>query len=221
VYVGSSFAERDTAELHAWIRAWSFATLVTSAGGEPEATHLPLILDTERGGRGVLFGHVARANPVWKRFDGRAPALAVFHGPHAYVSAGWYPSTRQVPTWNYLAVHATGVPHVIEDAAKVFELLRELMRVNERALPPGARAVGAGPRELADIPFAHLDRLSRGIVAFALPIEKLEGKKKLSQNKKPAEQRAVIEGLRAAGDPHSLAIAERMEKELAVAEVER
>lgn len=221
MYAGSSFAEKELAELHAWMRAWSFATLVTSAGGELEASHLPLILDAERGERGMLFGHVARANPVWKRFDGRAPALAVFQGPHAYVSAGWYPSTRQVPTWNYLAVHATGVPHVIEDAAEVFELLRELMRANERTLPPAARAVGAGPREMADIPFAHLDRLSRGIVAFAMPIEKLEGTKKLSQNKKPAERRAVIAGLRAVGDPHSLAIAERMEADLAAAEGER
>ncbi len=221
MYVTTQFAENDAAKLHAWMRAHSFATLVTSAGGAPEANHLPLILDAERGEHGTLLGHVARANPVWRSFDGVAPALAIFHGPHAYVSAGWYPTPRQVPTWNYVAVHATGVPHLIEDAAHVFELLRELMRTNELALPPEARAVGAGPRELADIPFAHLDKLSRSIVAFALPIEKLEGKRKLSQNKKPAERRALVAGLRAAADRGALAIAELMQGELAAAEHEQ
>jgi transcriptional regulator len=125
-----------------------------------------------------------------------------------------------VPTWNYVAVHASGAPRVVDDPARTFELLRTLMAEHEGALPEAARTLGKGPRELADIPFSHLDKLLRGIVAFELPIERLEGKRKLSQNKKPAERRALIAGLRAAGDPAALAIAELMQAELPGAEGE-
>jgi transcriptional regulator len=215
VYVPESFAERDVAALFALARARPFALLTSARPGEaPVATHLPLWLDEKRGERGTLVGHVARANPHWRHFDGETPALVVFQGPHAYVSARWYGSTKQVPTWNYLAVHATGRPRVVRDPARVFALLRELMGENERVLPEAARVVGDGPRELADIPFAHLDRLARGIVAFELPIETLAGKWKLSQNKKPEERRVLIAGLRAAGHADALAIADAMESAL-------
>lgn len=144
-------------------------------------------------------------------FDAKTPALAVFSGPHAYVSARWYPSVRQVPTWNYVAVHATGTPRILNDPAHSFELLRSLMTEHEAGLPEAARGLGKGPRELADIPFAHQGKLLRGIVAFELPIERLEGKRKLSQNKKPAERLALIAGLRATGEASALAIAQLME----------
>jgi transcriptional regulator len=215
MYVPDHFAEGDVGTLHALMRAHSFAQLVTARAGEaPFATHLPLVLDAERGELGTLIGHVARANAHWRAFDGKTPALALFSGPHAYVSARWYPSARQVPTWNYVAVHATGAPHLVDDPARAFELLRTLMAEHEGTLPEAARALGKGPRELADIPFAHLDKLLRGIVAFELPIERIEGKRKLSQNKKPAERRALIAGLRAVGDRDALALAELMQATL-------
>ena len=213
MYVPDHFAENDLAALHALMRAHAFALLTSARGGEaPFATHLPLIIDASSGELGTLIGHVARANSHWRHFDGRTPALAVFLGPHAYVSARWYPSARQVPTWNYLAVHATGTPRILDDPAHSFELLRSLMTEHEAALPEAARGLGKGPRELADIPFAHLDKLLRGIVAFELPIERLDGKRKLSQNKKPAERRGLIEGLRATREPSALAIAQLMEE---------
>jgi len=216
VYTPDHFAEDDFGTLHALMRAHSFAQLVTARPGEaPFATHLPLVLDAERGELGTLIGHVARANAHWRTFDGKTPALAVFAGPHAYVSARWYPSARQVPTWNYVAVHATGAPHVVDDPGRAFELLRTLMGEHEGALPEAARALGKGPRELADIPFAYLDKLLRGIVAFELPIERLEGKRKLSQNKKPAERRALIAGLRAVCSTDAAAIADAMQATLA------
>jgi len=198
--------------LHALVRARPFALLTSARVGEaPTATHLPLSLDPASGERGTLIGHMSRANPHWQHFDGRTRALAVFQGPHSYVSARWFPNARQVPTWNYVAVHATGKPRMIADPARTFALLRDLMGENERGLPDAARKVGKGPRELADIPFEHLDRLLRGIVAFELPIETLEGKCKLSQNKKPAERRALAEGLRAAGHADALEIAALIE----------
>jgi transcriptional regulator len=209
MYVPEHFAERDVAALHALVRTRPFA-LLTSArpGAPPVATHLPLLLDGEQG---MLVGHVARANPHWRHFDGETPALAVFQGPHAYVSARWYGAAKNVPTWNYLAVHVSGRPRILSDTARVFALLRELMGENDLALPEPARALGQGPRELADIPFAHLDRLARGIVAFELPIERISGKRKLSQNKKPSERRLLAAGLRAAGHPDALEIAALIE----------
>jgi len=216
MYVPDPFAEKDRACLHALVRARPFALLTSARPGEaPTATHLPLRLEEKGGEHGILLGHMARANRHWRHFDGTTAALAVFRGPHAYVSARWYPSARQVPTWNYVAVHATGRPHLITDPARVFALLRDLMSENERGLRAAARAVGSGPRELADIPFAHLDRLMRGIVAFELPIETLVGKRKLSQNKRPAERRALVEGLRAAGGEGALEIAALIETSLA------
>jgi transcriptional regulator len=212
MYVPEHFAERDVAALHGLVRARPFALLTSARAGEaPVATHLPLLLDEKTGGQGMLVGHVARANPHWRHFDGETPALAVFQGPHAYVSARWYGAAKNVPTWNYLAVHVTGRPRVVADTARVFALLRELMGASERGLPEAARAVGKGPRELADIPFAHLDRLARGIVAFELPIERISGKRKLSQNKKPPERRLLAQGLRAAGHPDALEIAALIE----------
>jgi transcriptional regulator len=215
MYVPEPFAERDVTVLFALVRARSFALLTSARPGEaPVATHLPLLLDEKSGAQGVLVGHVARASPHWRHFDGETPALAVFSGPHAYVSARWYGAAKNVPTWNYLAVHVTGRPRVVADTARVFALLRELMGEHERALPEAARAVGRGPRELADIPFAHLDRLARGIVAFELPVERISGKRKLSQNKKPSERRALIAGLRAAGSGGAAAIADAMQATL-------
>src|SRR5262245_30621415 len=212
MYVPEHFVERDLAAAHALVRARPFALLTSARPGEaPLASHIPLLLDEKSGEHGMLIGHVARANPHWRHFDGDTVALAVFQGPHAYVSARWYPSVKQVPTWNYLAVHVTGRPRLITDTTRVFELLRELLAANERTLPEAARGVGKGPRELADIPFAHLDRLLRGIVAFELPIETLAGKRKLSQNKKPADRRLLAQGLRAAGHPDALEIAALIE----------
>jgi transcriptional regulator len=219
MYTPEHFAEGDVGALHELMRAHAFALLCTARAGEPPlATHVPFLLDESRGDLGTLVGHVARANAHWRAFDGKSQALAVFSGPHAYVSARWYPSAKQVPTWNYVAVHASGAPRLIDDPARVFELLRTLMAENEAALPPGARALGKGPRELADIPFAHLDKLTRSIVAFELPIERLEGKRKLSQNKRPGERRALISGLRAVGSPGASAIAEAMQAALGAEE---
>jgi transcriptional regulator len=215
MYTPDHFVEDDLPTLHAFLCRHSFATLVSASAHEPPfATHLPFVLDSGRGAFGTLIGHVARANAHWRAFDGRTPALAVFSGAHAYISARWYPSAKQVPTWNYEAVHVVGTPHVIDDPTRVFELLRELMLGNEATLPEAARALGKGPRDFVDIPYDHLDKLMRRVVAFEMPIERLEGKRKLSQNKRPSERRALIAGLRAAGGADALAIANAMQATL-------
>ncbi len=215
MYVPNHFAEADLAALHALMRAHSFALLASARAGEaPFATHLPLIVDASRGELGTLIGHVARANGHWRHFDGKSQALAVFSGPHAYV-VGALVSERAPGAHLELRRGARGGRAARDRRpARAFELLRNLMSENESALPEAARTLGKGPRELADIPFVHLDKLLRGIVAFELPIERIEGKRKLSQNKKPNERRGLIAGLRAAGGADAAAVADAMQAAL-------
>ncbi len=202
MYVPRHFAETDRGELHAHIRAYGFATLVSVRDGAPFATHVPLLLDPSRAPLGTLVGHVARANPHVDSFDGRTPALAIFHGPHAYVSPRWYTSDAAVPTWNYTAVHAAGTPRVLKDPGAVRALLEQMAETYE--------APAAEPWSLDRLSLRVADGLQRAIVAFELPIDRLEGKRKLSQNKPAADRAGVIDGLRAEGDAASVAIADAM-----------
>ena len=194
MYVPRHFAEDDPDRLAALIAAHDFATLFTDGSGGPFATHLPLLLDRTRGPRGTLIGHVARANPHWKSFDGRR-ALAVFAGPHAYVSPRWYASQPAVPTWNYVAVHATGAVRAVEDPAALRATMDALAR----------RYEGEGRWTIAGQPTKFVDGMLRGIVGLELAIETLEGKAKLSQNRSAADREGVIAAL---GD-HPLAAAMR------------
>ena len=166
-----------------------FATLVTGGAAGVHVTHLPLLLDDDGA---ALIGHVAKPNPHWQAFAG-GHTVAVFHGPHAFVSRGWYAEPADnVPTWNYAAVHVTGTPRLADAAATRAAVERVSARFEDAALP----AVGED----------KLARLLQGIVAFRLPIERLEVKLKMSQNK-PAERARVIAGLRATGRHDELATA--------------
>jgi transcriptional regulator len=203
VYVPNHFAETDVATLHALVREHSFATLVSVLDGEPFATHVPLLLDADRGPLGTIVGHVARGNPHARAFDGVTPALAIFRGPHAYVSPRWYASEPNVPTWNYVAVHAAGRARVLDDAKQVRELLARTAALYEDA---------AEPWTLDALPARYADKLQNAIVAFELPIEKLAGKRKLSQNKSAADRAGVVAALRASGDAANAAVARAMEQ---------
>ena len=203
MYVPRHFDASDVAWCHALIRREPFAILVgVDEAGAPFATHLPVLLDEAPAPFGTLLGHVARPNPQWRLFAPDRPVLVVFPGPHAYVSPSWYEQHPAVPTWNYVAVHAYGVPRVIEDPERVRALLDRLVRTFEEGRPEPWRMDG-----LSD---AYLQGMMRGIVAFEIPIDRLEGKAKLSQNR-PANDRARVESaLAAAGDPWSLGVAALM-----------
>jgi transcriptional regulator len=203
MYVPRHFDASDQATCHALMRQESFATLVTvDEGGVPFATHLPVLVDPGRGPHGTLRAHVARANPQWRMFAAGREALVVFLGPHAYVSPGWYLQHPSVPTWNYVAVHAYGVPAIVDDPARVRAFLTELTATYEAGRP--------APWSVDGLPADYLAGMLRGIVAFEIPIGRLEGKSKLSQNR-GAEDRARVEAaLAAAGDPWSRATAARM-----------
>jgi transcriptional regulator len=198
MYVPEAFAERDLGALHAWMRSHAFALLVTAPGGVLEATHLPLWLDEARGANGSLLGHVSRGNRHWRHFDGKTPALAVFSGPHAYVSPRWY-QTPGAPTWNYVAVHAEGVPSVVSDPPSVRAILEQLTEAHD-----GSGGYGAIPEEV-------VAKLAPGVVAFELPIDRLVGKKKLSQNRSDADRAGVVAELRASGSSGALEIASLVE----------
>jgi transcriptional regulator len=185
MYVPDHFREDRPEVLHDAVRRIGFATLVTQG---LEANHLPMLLDA-RGERSVLRGHVARANPVWKQ--GAGEALAIFLGPHAYVSPNWYPSKAEtgkaVPTWNYITVHARGSINWIQDA--------DWLRSHVGALSTTHEAGRENPWSVSDAPASYVDALLRAIVGFELAITKLEGKWKLSQNRDAADQAGVRDGL--------------------------
>ena len=204
MYLQRHFAEDDPAVLHAFMGRHGFALLVTTVDGEPFANHLPLLHQAEGGEFGVLLGHMARPNPQWRGFAAGTPALAVFHGPHAYVSPSWYASEPAVPTWNYAVVHAYGTPRVVDDHDATLAILERLVAVHEKGLPE--------PWSLDRVGAEFRDTQIRGIVAFEMPIDRLEGKFKLSQNKSPADRQGVTKALRATGEALSLAVAGMMDE---------
>lgn len=199
MYIPASFAEPDRVILHNFMSQHSFATLVTNAGGEMIASHLPLLLDSEVGEAGRLVGHMARANSQWRRVDGQA--LVVFSGPHAYISPSWYETAGTVPTWNYVAVHAYGNLQIIEDRDELLDILRRSVSTYEAPRPEPWRFDASEP---------HVDNLLKAIVGFRIEITRIEGKWKLGQNHPEERRREVIRALFDAPDDDSRAIAELM-----------
>jgi transcriptional regulator len=172
------------------IERHAFGTLVTTTGeGEPQVSHIPFVPERDANGRLRLLGHVARANPHWQALEAR-PSLAIFHGPHAYVSPGWYANHPSVPTWNYAVVHAHGRARLM-DEAELHELLMKLSAHYESGRPR--------PWRMAELPAAYVDTMLKSIVGFEIEVERLEGKFKLSQNR-PAEVPRVIAALEAEGE---------------------
>lgn len=204
MWVPSRFREDDRETLHDWIEANDFALLVSAdAQGVPTATHLPFLLDRDRGPHGTLIAHMARANPHWRSLGGEA--LVVFSGAHAYISPSWYEDQVTVPTWNYVAVHAVGRPVLVEERDALLEMVGRLTRRHESRVGSPWTLERAAP---------VLESELRGIVGFEIGITRLEGKRKLNQNRSAADQRGVIRALRASSDPQERAIARMMAERL-------
>ena len=207
MYVPPAFNEDRLPVLHDTIRRARLATLVTLGGDGLEASHLPVVLDPDQGPHGTLLGHFSRANPQWRRFTPDVPALAVFTGPDAYVTPSWYETKKQtgksVPTWNYVAVHAYGSLELIEEPDALRDLLTQLTNLHEAGRPE--------PWAVSDAPEDFLQGLFKGIIGFRLPIARIEGKWKLSQNRPPEDRAGVVNGLRSDGGPAELAVAALME----------
>ena len=199
MYIPASFAEPDSAKLHEFMRKHSFATLVSQNETGIIASHLPLLFDAKTGRMGSLIGHMARANPQWREV--RDEVMALFTGPHVYVSPSWYEEDSTVPTWNYAAVHAYGTFHLVEDRESLLEILRRSVDIYESPRPKPWTIDETAP---------YVDQMMRGITGFRIEITRLEGKWKLSQNHSEDRRRRVIRALERQPDEHSQAIAAMM-----------
>lgn len=204
MYAPPLFDLTDAETIRGIIRAHPFATLVsTGEDGAPYVTHLPLIHVEDGGANGHLVGHVARANPHWKLF-GKAPTIAIFGGPNAYISPTWYKSDDMVPTWNYQAVHVHGAPAIVADDAAALDVVVQLSAFFEAPLPK--------PWTIDKMTPGKAMGMMRGIVAFTMPVARFEAKSKLGQNRNPADQRGAAEALLARGDAGNAALGELMLK---------
>jgi transcriptional regulator len=208
MYIPKLHEETDLGVLHALMRAHPLGTWATQGDGEIIVNHVPFVLDPSRGPYGLLRCHVARANGAWQLFSKTVPSVVVFHGPNAYVSPSWYPSKqddgRVVPTWNYTVVHAHGIPAIVEDQAQLIRHLTELTASHEENQ--------AVPWQLADAPAAFIEQMSRHIVGIEIPISRIFGKWKVSQNRSSADRVGVVAGLRGNNDKPSREIADLVDQ---------
>jgi len=202
MYIPQGLEVEDLPTLHDFMARNSFATLVGILDDAPFATHVPLLVDPRRGPNGTIVGHVARANPHGKLFDGKSAALAIFTGSHAYVSPTWYNRANVVPTWLYTAVHAYGTPRAIEDAGRLHALLERTVETYEGGFDR--------PWRLSSQTESYLETMRRGIVAFEMPIDRIQGKFKLNQTKSEADRRGTIAGLQSTDDLMAHEVAELM-----------
>jgi transcriptional regulator len=203
MYTPKHFALTDLAAQHAVIEACDFGIVVSNGADGLFATHIPMMLEAGEGKFGTLYGHLAKANPHGKLLGG-GEVLVIFNGPHGYVSPTWYSDrTMNVPTWNYVAVHAYGIPQTLPAEVSAAHLARLVTKYE------GSRANGWSMNELTD---NLREMLPQQVIPFRMEIARIEGKAKLSQNKPRAERERVIEGLKAAGEAK---LARRMEDELA------
>lgn len=181
------YRETDLPTLHDLIEAYPFAIMISTRDGAVSPSHLPFVLDRTAGPNGTLYAHMSRANPHGSLIGAGTPALVIFQGPHAYISPNWYGPGDAVPTWDYATVHAHGIATVVEDDDAVRHHLETLI----------ARFEGDGPDawSMAGQKDSYLDGMQRGIIAFELPIERLEGKFKLSQNRPDSDRKNVADQL--------------------------
>jgi transcriptional regulator len=205
MYIPNAFRRDDLDELIAFMRAHSFVTLVSTIEGAPFASHLPVVVSFTDD-RVTLTGHVAKANPHWRAF-GSGEALAVFTGPHAYISPSLYEKRENVPTWNYIAVHGYGVPRPImplDAREELIEVITSLIMENEPAYLD----------QWDSLSDKYRDGMLNGIVGFEMPITRLEGKYKLSQNRSQVDQANVARAMLQSTDPVVAGVGEAMAQHL-------
>ncbi|MCF6326866.1 MAG: FMN-binding negative transcriptional regulator [Devosiaceae bacterium] len=204
------FQEINLEFQHDHIRKNPFATVISMESGSIIVNHFPLVLCDTRAGKGTLQGHVARANTFWKNFDQATDVMAVFHGLDHYITPTYYPSKAQhdkvVPTWNYAVVHASGPLRIIQDKDWLLKHLTELTNKQEQE--------NEVPWSVNDAPQKFVDIQLRGIVGFEIPISKIVGAMKMSQNKNEQDATGVVQGLRAIGSIDGHEVAKIVERNL-------
>lgn len=203
MYMPPAFRDDDPQSIRDTIRAARLATFVTATAEGPLASPLPLFLDPDEGEHGTLYGHLAKANPQW-RVPPIGDGLAIFMGPDAYVTPSWYETKREtgkvVPTWNYVVVHAAGPVEFFEDPDRLLAVVDRLTRLHEGGL--------AAPWSVSDAPADFIRAQLKGIVGLRMPIARIEGKRKMSQNRSEADRAGVVAGLQASDRPADQAVAD-------------
>lgn len=191
MYTPKHHKETDLKVLHRLIMSHPLGTWITRSNEELVANHIPFLLNSTLGDNGTLVGHVARANPVWKSILPEENTLVIFQGAENYITPSWYPSKQEhgktVPTWNYAVVHVYGRPRIIEDKAWLLNHLNELTDEHEKKQE--------APWAVDDAPEEFIARLLKGIIGIEIPIDRLEGKWKVSQNKNNPDKHGVVNGL--------------------------
>jgi transcriptional regulator len=213
MYIPKHNLETRVPVMHELMRAEPFGSLITMTPLGLFATHLPLVLEEDGSELGVIKAHVARGNTQWRDFDPNVEALAIFSGHHHYISASWYPAVSgigaektkaEVPTWNYIVVHAYGTLKAVEDPNWLLAHLTRLTDIHE--------AASDNPWRVSDAPERYIEKQMRAIVGLELPVRRLEGKWKTSQNRNERDREAVIRGLADLNTPNSLAMKSLVER---------
>lgn len=207
MYIPPAFRVDDVADIHRIMREARSATLVTATAEGLIGTPLPMLLDENEGQYGTLYAHVARANPQWKLVP-TGEAMVVFAGPEAYVTPSWYATKQEthkvVPTWNYIAVHAYGPVEFFDDADRLLDVVTRLTDLHEQS------------REdrwaVTDAPTDFIKAQLRGIIGLRMPITRLDGKRKMSQNRNAADRAGAIDGLSRSDRPEDRVVASLIPK---------
>lgn len=204
MYIPQHHEESDPDVLRALVQSHPLGTWVTQGDGELLANPIPFLFNPTRGEHGTLTGHVARANRVWHSFSKTMPSLVIFQGPQTYITPSWYPSKqahgKAVPTWNYAVVHAHGLPRAIEEPDWLLQHVTQLTNTHE--------AGQALPWQVADAPPDYIDRMLQAIVGIEIPLTRLVGKWKVSQNRPQPDKLGVVAGLRMREDSAAKAMAD-------------
>lgn len=198
MYIPSTFREPRLDAMHELVRTHPLGLLVTSGAGGLMATQIPFLVYPDEGEHGTLRAHIARANPHWKELSGVSECLVAFQGVQGYITPSWYASKQTthevVPTWNYVAVQAFGAPRIVEDAAWLRRQIDDLTNSQESGRTQ--------PWKVTDAPAAFIETQLKAIVGIEIPISRIDGKRKMSQNRPEADRMGVIAGLRDAADAH-------------------
>ncbi|MBC8111093.1 MAG: FMN-binding negative transcriptional regulator [Verrucomicrobia bacterium] len=202
MYIPKSYKNENSAEIEEFIQSNSFGILVSQTENKLWATHIPLELGKNEKDEQVLTGHISRGNPQWKNFTDKSAVLAIFSGPHAYISSSWY-DHENVPTWNYIAIHVYGMIQIIEEE-KLLHSLKKLVDKYE---------VGSEkPVTVEEMSEKFLKNELRGIVGFEIVIQEIQAAYKLSQTRHQHDHQNIIKELEKQGDKNSLNIADEMRK---------
>jgi transcriptional regulator len=210
MYVSKHHALDDSEAIFGLMEAHPLGAWVCHTAGGLVANHVPFLLDRSRGEFGTLVGHVSRANPIWRALGAAAPSVVMFQGPQAYISPGWYPGKaahgKVVPTWNYTVAHAHGVARAVDNRDWLLDMLNRLTATHEADRP--------APWRVGDAPADYVDRMLRAIVGVELPIQRLEGKLKASQDEDLPDRLGTVRALRADPSGEAQALAGLVEKAL-------